>query len=93
MNGFTVRLYHDNSIQTESLAALLLILKHLPADLIHCVSIWTTDKEQQFIICRRIFEFCNPPNMIYIGPNENYLVEQLLKSKGYNMTGGNWVKL
>jgi hypothetical protein len=89
--GFNIRLCHSDSIQTKNLNALLLVLKYLPTDLINCVAIWTTDKAQQLIVCEKIFEICTP-NMIYIGPNESYPVEQLLKSKGYGMPGGNWVK-
>jgi len=94
VDGFTVRLsgiyYHNGNIQIESLDALLLILKHLPTDLICCVAIDTTDKAQQLTICEKIFEFCMPP-MIYIGSNQYHPVERLLQSKGYNMPGGNWV--
>ena len=89
-DGFNIRLYRGDSIQCENLNALLLMLKHLPTDLISCVAIWTTDKAQQLIICEKIFELCMP-NMIHIGSNEHYPVEQLLKSKGYLMPGGNWV--
>jgi hypothetical protein len=91
-NGFNIRLYHGDSIQIESLDALLLILKHLPTELIQCIAIWTTDKAKQLIICEKIFELCMP-NMIHIGSNKYHLVERLLQSKGYNMPGGNWIKV
>lgn len=90
MKGYTIDLYHAQSIDTKGLDTLLLLLKCIPAELIHCVAIWDDNKVWQMTVCSQILEICTP-NMIFIGPNQHFPVERLLQSKGYNMPGGNWV--